>query len=103
MTAMIERIRIEVLYDAPLRDTVVGIVSGAGAKGYTLFNASGGMGRGGRWQEDQVTGADTKALLLTIVSPEIADAIVEALHPLLETHGLLILKSAIEVVRHDKF
>ncbi len=46
MKAFIERVKIEVLLDAPLVDLVAGIVEGAGAGGYTLLTALGGARTG---------------------------------------------------------
>lgn len=103
MSATIERRKIEILLDAPLVATAIGIIERAGVTGYTLLPASGGAGRGGRWSDDQVTRADSKVLLLTIARVEQTDAIVAALEPLLDSHGMIIMLSSVQVVRADKF
>lgn len=103
MNTTVERIKVEILLDAPLARMAMEIVEKAGATGHTMFSAAGGTGEGGRWREDLLTSADAKVLLLTITSAEIADMIVEALRPLLDSHGIIIMTSAVKVVRGEKF
>lgn len=103
MNASIERLKVEVLLDAPLVDLVVRIVEQAGAGGYTLLPVLGGSGRNGRWREDRVSAADTKLLLVAIATDEIAQTIVHGLEPLLDTHGLIIMTTRVGVVRGEKF
>ncbi len=102
MNASVERTKVEILLDAPHARLAMAILEKFGT-GYTLFPASGGAGRGGRWSEDQVAAADTKVLLLAIASAETAEAIVAEFEPLLETHGMIILTSYIQVVRANRF
>lgn len=66
MNKMVERIRIEILLDAPLSRLGIELLEGVGVTGYTLFAASAGAGRSGRWTDDQLTLADTKVMILTI-------------------------------------
>lgn len=101
MIATAERTRIEIVLDAPLARTA--IIEQAGVTGYTLFTASGGAGDGGRWNDDQVTRADSKVLLLTIATAVKAEAILTALEPLLESHGIIIMLSSVRIVRPEKF
>lgn len=101
MNASIERVKVEILLDAPLVDLVTRIVEEAGAGGYTLLPALGGSGRNGRWREDRVTGADTKLFLLVIATEDNAETIVRELEPLLETYGLIVITTPVGVVRSD--
>jgi hypothetical protein len=103
MNASIERVKVEILLDAPLIDLVTYIVTDAGAGGYTILPALGGSGHNGRWREDRVTGADTKLLLLTVATEDTAETIVRGLEPLLDTHGLVVMTARVGVVRGDKF
>jgi len=103
MKAFIERVKIEVLLDAPLVDLVAGIVEEAGAGGYTLLTALGGAGRNGRWSEDRVSGADTKLLLIAVTTDIVADTVLNRLEPLLDTHGLIVMTTRVGVVRGEKF
>ena len=99
----VERVRIEVLVDAPLVGRVTEAAKASGVTGYTLLPTLGGYGNGGAWSDDQVTGAEAKVLFLTVAAPERAAALVDALRPLLESHGLIVLQSAVNVVRGNKF
>jgi PII-like signaling protein len=103
MNTSIERVKVEILLDAPLADLVTRIVVEAGAGGYTILPALGGSGHNGRWHEDRVSGADNKVLLLAIATEQIADTIVRGLEPLLETHRLIVMTTRVGVVRGDKF
>lgn len=103
MNVMVERTKIEILVDAPLAPTAIDVLKRVGVTGYTLFPASGGAGHGGRWSEDQVTRADSKIMILTIASAEKAETVVAALEPLLDSHGIIIMRSIVHVVRGDKF
>jgi len=103
MSMTTERTRVEILLDEPLVRTVVEIIERAGVTGYTHFVAAGGSGRSGRWTDDQVTRADSKVLILTIATTETAKVIVAELAPLLESHGIVIMLSSVQVVRADRF
>jgi hypothetical protein len=100
---MISRRRIEVLADEPLIPAIVRIASDLGIMHYTLLPTLGGAGAHGRWRDDQLSGATAKLLLLFITSHEHADAFIERLAPLLESHHLMLLISDVEVVRGAKF
>ena len=103
MNASIERVKVEILLDAPLVTLVTRIINEAGAGGYTILPALGGSGHNGRWREDRLSGADTKLLLLAIATDQIADTIVRGLEPLLDSHRLIVMTTRIGVVRAEKF
>lgn len=103
MTTTISKIKIEILVDAPLVRRVTELAEGAGVTGYTLMRTIAGAGRGGRWSEDQISGAQTKIVFVTITGPRRAEALIEALKPVLDSHGLMLTKSTVEVVRGDRF
>lgn len=103
MTGTVPRRKIEVLVDAPLLPRLTALAAAAGVTSYTLFPALGGSGAGGRWSEDQVTGAQSKLLFMALMAEEKAQTLVAALEPLLESHGLLLMSSTVEVVRGGKF
>lgn len=103
MTDTVPRRRLEVLVDAPLVPRLEALAAEIGIGGYTLFPAMGGAGHGGRWTEDQVIGAQSKVLFMVIASAEKASALTDALGPLLQSHGLLLMASTVDVVRGDKF
>lgn len=103
MMQLVSRRRIEVLVDAPLARRVVAAAASAGVTGYTLLPTLGGSGEGGVWTDDQISGAEAKVMFLTVASAEKADALIEALAPLLESHGLILMISDVNVLRGGKF
>jgi|JI8StandDraft_2_1071088.scaffolds.fasta_scaffold29432_3 PII-like signaling protein len=103
MTTTIHRRRIEVLADEPLVPAIVRIAAEAGITHYTLLPTLGGAGAHGRWRDDQLSGATAKVLLLLITSTEHAQAFIDRLAPLLESHHMMLLCSDVEVVRGAKF
>lgn len=103
MTHTVPRRRIEVLVDAPLVRRVVAAAASAGVTGYTLLPTLGGSGERGSWSDDQISGAEAKVVFLTVASEPKAQALIEALTPLLESHGLILLTSVVDVVRGGKF
>lgn len=103
MVNTIQRRKIEILVDAPLVRRVVAAAEAAGVTGYTLLPTLGGAGRGGHWADDQVTGAEAKLMFVTITNDARAAALTDALAPLLESHGLLLVSGIVDVVRAEKF
>jgi hypothetical protein len=103
MTQMVSRRRIEVLVDAPLMRRVLAAAATAGVTGYTLLPTLGGAGESGSWSDDQVSGAESKIMFLTVTSEQKAEALINALTPLLESHGLILMTSVVDVVRGGKF
>lgn len=97
------RCRIEVLADEPLVPAITRIAADVGILHHTVLPVSGGAGGRGRWRDDQLSGATSKVMLLLVTSHDHADAFVERLAPLLETHHLLLMISEVEVVRGHRF
>lgn len=95
--------RVEVLTDAPLIRWLVEAAEASGVTGYTVLPTLGGKGHGGTWREDQLTGAATKVMFVSIATAEKANALVDALAPLLDQYGILLTISDVEVVRGDRF
>jgi PII-like signaling protein len=103
VTTTTQRRRIEVLVDAPLLRLVVDAAQAAGVSGYTVLPTLSGSGRHGSWSDDQLTGAQAKLLFLAVASDDKAQRLLDQLAPLLESHGLVVLSSPVEVIRADRF
>ena len=99
----VTRTRIEILADAPLVPRVVAALHQAEVHGHTVLPALSGSGRTGSWSEERVTAAESKRLVVAIASLEHAAAFVDAVGPLLESHGMLLTLSDVQVVRGDRF
>lgn len=98
----VTRKRIEVLADAPLVPRIVAALHRADIHGHTVLAALSGSGRTGSWSEDRLTGSE-KRLVMAIASADHAQAFVDALAPLLDSHRLLLTIADVEVVRGDRF
>jgi len=103
MTNTIIRQRIEVLVDTPLVQRIVEAAESAGVTGYTLLPTLGGLGQGGKWSDERVSGAESKVLFITVTNENKAELLIEALTPLLESHSLVLFRSNVQVVRGDRF
>lgn len=99
MTETVQR-EIEILVDAPL---VRRAAAAAGVAGYALVLTLGGAGQSGHWSDDQVMCAESKVVFVTLASEAKAAALIDALAPLLESHGIVLATSVVEVVRGGKF
>lgn len=99
----VTRKRLDILADAPLVPRIVAALDAAGIGGHTILPALGGSGRSGAWSEDRLSGAATKRVVMAITGAAEADALVEALAPLLDSHRLLLTISDVAVVRGDRF
>ena len=95
--------RIEILADSPLAPVLVKAAAAAGIAGYTLIPVRSGAGRSGSWREGDLSGAESKTLFLTIARADKADRLVEALAPILDSHGLLLIVGDVQVVRGERF
>ncbi len=103
MIRMTPRQRIEVLVDAPIAPRLAHLAEKAGITGHTLIRTESGRGLHGEWSEDLISGATAKYVFLAIANDEGASRFLDALAPLLESHGLIVLCSAVEVIRPERF
>jgi len=103
VTQTTTRERIEVVVDAPLAPHLARLAKSAGITGHTLIRTESGRGRNGEWSEDLLSGATAKYIFLTIANNQRADAFIASLTPLLESHGLVVLRSTVNVIRPDRF
>ncbi|MCP5395140.1 MAG: hypothetical protein H6918_00120 [Sphingomonadaceae bacterium] len=103
MIEMTRRIRLEVLVDAPLAPRLSELADQSGFTGYTLYRTTSGKGRSGEWSEDLISGATAKYIFLAVANSERADRFLESIAPLLESYGLVVLRSEVDVVRPERF
>jgi glycine cleavage system regulatory protein len=99
----VKRKRVEIIADAPLVPRIAAACKAADTSGHSIIRLTGGHGRNGDWEEDRLTGAESKVMIVTITSAEKADRLVEALAPVLESHGLLLTIADVAVVRGERF
>ena len=102
MIETVIRKRIEILADQAQVKRVTAIIDQVGITGWTVLPVTSGRGREGRWREERVLGTD-KNVIVTIASMENADALAEALVPILSSHGLLLTMWDVQVIRGERF
>jgi PII-like signaling protein len=103
MTETISRQRVEILVDSPLLPRIIKAAESAGIKAHTVFPALSGTGHAGGWSDDQITGASSKVLFVAITTKEKAAALTDRLAPLLDSYGLVLILSDVQVIRAAKF
>lgn len=103
MIETIARKRIEILMDTPLVPRLIRYVKDADISGWSLIHIDSGGGRNGEWRHDDVTSAAAKTILLAVANETKAQALIDRIAPILESHGLLLLVSDVEVVRGERF
>ena len=97
------RQKLEILVDRPLATRIAAVAQSVGVTGYTLLPTLSGHGHGGSWSDDQITGATAKVMFWTVTTEDKARAMLDALAPLLDTHGLLVTSHPVDVIRDAKF
>ncbi|HXH52683.1 MAG TPA: hypothetical protein VNH53_04540 [Sphingomicrobium sp.] len=102
-TKTFTRKRVEILIDAPLAQRLIQAAADVGIAGYTLIPVQSGAGHSGTWRDDQVSGATTKMIFLTIASQDKAEKFVDLLAPRLSEYSMLLTLSDVEVVRGERF
>ena len=99
---IVARKRLEILADAPLLPRIVAALRAAEIQGHTVVPAISGTGRGGNWQEEEVTGV-SKKYVIAVASEKSAMAFVDAIGPLLDSHHMLLTVADVAVVRGERF
>ncbi|RJT26349.1 hypothetical protein D5I55_00145 [Chakrabartia godavariana] len=100
---IVQRRRIEVLVDRPLAPLLVDLAQQAGIASYSFLPVLGGAGQNGVWMDEEVSGAQAKMIFLTVASQDKTERLAELLAPLLDSHGLVLFISTVDVVRGARF
>ena len=103
MVQTVTRKRIEILVDTPLVPRIVSQLKAADISGWSLIHVDSGGGRTGEWQNDDVTGASAKTILLAIASESKTAALIDAITPLLDSYRMLLTVWDVQVVRGNRF
>ena len=103
MIQTVSRKRIEILVDTPLVPRVVAQLKAVDISGWSVVHVDSGGGRAGAWQDDDVTGASAKTIVLPIASEAKTSGLIEAIAPLLDSYGMLLTIGDVQVVRGERF
>ena len=102
MIETVIRKRIEILADKALQRRVTDAIDAAGITGWTIVPVTEGKGRDGKWREERVMGTD-KVFVLTIAAEDKAQALAEAIAPMLTKFGFILTMWDVEVIRGERF
>ena len=103
MIQTVSRKRIEILLDTPLVPRVVAQLKAVDISGWSVVHVDSGGGRAGAWQDDDVTGASAKTIVLAIASEAKTSGLIEAIAPLLDSYGMVLTIGDVQVVRGERF
>ena len=103
MTTTVARKRLEILIDTPLEPRLAAAAAEPGIGGYTVLPALSGRGRRGVWHDERVAGAEAKLMFWIICAEDKAARLIDLLAPHLDTHGIILTLSDVEVVRGERF
>jgi PII-like signaling protein len=103
MIQTVTRKRIEILVDTPLVSRIVAHVKAVDISGWSIIHVDSGGGRNGQWQQDDITGATAKTIVLIVASEDKTNALVDVLAPLLDSYRLLLTVGEVQVVRGERF
>jgi hypothetical protein len=95
--------RIEIVCDTPLIPLVTATLTSAGVKGWSVLEVASGSGRDGAWSHDEFTGAAAKSIIVTIARADATDRLTDALSPLLDRYGMLLIIGDVSVIRPERF
>lgn len=95
--------RFEVLIDAPLLPVIEAAARATGVTNWAILPTVSGMVSGRAWHADELSDADRRMLFLTILSEPKAQALLDRLRPILDSHGLSLFISEVEVVRGERY
>lgn len=103
MVQTVARKRIEILVDTPLVPRIVNQLKLVDISGWSLIHVDSGGGRSGEWQQDDVTGASAKTIVLAIASETKTAELIDAIAPLLDSYRMLLTVGDVQVVRGERF
>ena len=96
--------RIEIVLEAPLRKRLTDLLEREAVRGFTVLPAISGLGHKGSWdREGLVSDAGQMIVVVCIVDPGRADALIEAVYALLARQIGIVTISDVEVIRTEKF
>jgi hypothetical protein len=103
MVQTVTRKRIEILVDTPLVPRIISHIKAVDISGWSIIHVDSGGGRAGQWQQDDVTGAAAKTIVLAVTSDIKANSLVDVLAPVLDSYRMLLTIGDVQVVRGERF
>ncbi|MFP4207746.1 MAG: P-II family nitrogen regulator [Wenzhouxiangella sp.] len=95
--------RIEIIIEQPALRALTRQLDRAGVKGYTVLPVFGGHGQSGPWTaEGEIGSAGGMVAVLTMVSPERAEGVLDSVFEVVSRHIGLVSVSECRVVRPER-
>jgi hypothetical protein len=99
-----DKIRMDILIEAPARDRLSAFLDRQGVSGYTLFSAIGGKGGGHAWaRAGLITDVGQMTLFVCILDRDRRETVLDALYDSFRDHIGFVTTSDVQVIRPDKF
>ena len=92
--------RLEIIIDAPELPTLLALLRAKGVSGYTVISPVTGSGGRGERRNDEPGGGSGNACVLTAVSNEQAEEVIESIRPVLKRRGGICLVTDAQSVIH---
>ncbi len=92
--------RLEIIIDAPELPTLLALLRAKGVSGYTVISPVTGSGGRGYRRNDEPGGGSGNACVLTAVSNEQAEEVIESIRPVLKRRGGICLVTDAQLVIH---
>lgn len=103
MPELYHKKKIEITIEQIRADAAIGILEEAGAKGYTVLRRVNGKGARGIRQGGAMPDIFGNVMIITIVSPEVADKILDEADRMLDDTAGIVVVSDVQVLRPKHF
>jgi nitrogen regulatory protein PII len=97
------RKKLEIIVEAPTLRRVETFLDEAGVRGWTVLSSLKGHGDGGDWTSGDFTPGQEKRVILTVLSAEAADRVLERLGRFFEDYPGIVVITDVQVLRGDRF
>lgn len=98
-----KRKKIEIVIEAALLRRVTERLERRGVAAYTVVQGLEGRGTAGAWNEDQLTGAFQKLIVIAITREEKVAGVLEDLSAFFASYPGIVCVSDVEVIRGERF
>jgi nitrogen regulatory protein PII len=96
--------RVEIIIEAPMQSRLTKALDAGGVSGYTVLPVLGGSGRSGPWSsEGQISLAGGMVHIVSIVTEDKVNAILEIAFDIVEKHLGIVSVSDCDIVRLERF
>ena len=92
--------RLEMVIESVHVETLLRRLQAAGVEGYTVTRGASGWGDRGARRPDGISGVFENCVVLCVIRPEVVEAVVAEVRPILKKHGGIAVLSDAEWVLH---